>query len=173
VAGSSDRWAVERDRIAAWIHENCWSDEAGAYVMFPGSADLDASVLLHAASGFDRGPRMSSTIDALTAELGDGDLLYRYSGVQQEEFAFVACGFWRATALACVGRGDEAIALMDALVGQGNDVGLFAEMIDPADGAFWGNLPQALSHLALITAAITIGDLTGHGGDDATSQRKD
>jgi GH15 family glucan-1,4-alpha-glucosidase len=104
---------------------------------------------------------MSSTIDAISAELGVGAHLYRYSGVQHEEFAFVACSFWRATALACVGRIDEAITLMDQLVTIGNDVGILAEMIDPDDGAFWGNLPQALSHLALIEAALTIGELTG------------
>ena len=157
--GSAERWRAERDRIEAWIHENCWSDELGAFVMHPESDELDASVLLHAPSGFDRGERMSSTIDALTAQLGEGPHLYRYSGVQQEEFAFVACGFWRATALACVGRMQEATELMNELVGTTNDVGLLGEMIDPADGSFWGNLPQALSHLALINAALTIGRL--------------
>jgi len=161
VAGSADRWRAEQSRIREWIDEHGWNEERGAYVMFPGSDDLDASVLLHAMSGFDRGDRMSSTIDALTDELGEGALLYRYSGVQQEEYTFVACAFWRASALACVGRHDEAIAAMDELVGMTNDVGILAEMIDPADGAHWGNLPQALSHLALINAALTIKELTG------------
>ncbi|NUJ88580.1 glycoside hydrolase family 15 protein [Plantibacter sp. MCCC 1A11337] len=161
VAGSADRWRAEQTRIREWIDEHGWNEERGAYVMFPGSDDLDASVLLHAMSGFDRGDRMSSTIDALTNELGEGALLYRYSGVQQEEYTFVACAFWRASALACVGRHDEAIAAMDELVGMTNDVGILAEMIDPADGAHWGNLPQALSHLALINAALTIKELTG------------
>jgi GH15 family glucan-1,4-alpha-glucosidase len=163
VAGSADRWRTEQTRIREWIDEHGWNEERGAYVMFPGSDDLDASVLLHAMSGFDRGDRMSSTIDALTAELGEGSLLYRYSGVQQEEYTFVACAFWRASALACVGRHDEAIAAMDELVGMTNDVGILAEMIDPADGAHWGNLPQALSHLALINAALTIKELTEEG----------
>ncbi len=40
--------------------------------------------------------------------------------------------------------------------GTANDVGMLAEMLDPADGAFLGNLPQALSHLALVNAAITL-----------------
>lgn len=159
IAGSTERWEAERDRIEAWIHEHCWSEDAGAFVMYPGSDALDASVLLHAASGFDRGRRMSSTIDALTAELAAGPHLYRYSGVQEEEFTFTACAFWRATALACVGRVGEATDLMDALVDETNDVGILAEMIDPEDGSFWGNIPQALSHLALINAAITIGEL--------------
>jgi GH15 family glucan-1,4-alpha-glucosidase len=159
IAGSADRWRAEQVRVADWIHQNCWSETRRAYTMFPGSDDLDASVLLHAPSGFDRGERMSWTIDAVTAELGAGPHLYRYSGVQQEEHAFVACGFWMATALACVGRLEESVTLMDELVSMTNDVGLLAEMVDPADGSFWGNLPQALSHLALVTAALTIGEL--------------
>jgi GH15 family glucan-1,4-alpha-glucosidase len=32
----------------------------------------------------------------------------------------------------------------------------FPEMIEPQDGAFLGNLPQALSHLALIGAALDL-----------------
>ncbi|MDN3494934.1 glycoside hydrolase family 15 protein [Planococcus sp. APC 4015] len=160
IDGSPDRWRAEQDRIREWISENCWSDARESYVMHPGTDDLDTSVLLHAPSGFDRGERMLKTIDALTAELGSGNQLYRYTGVHREEFAFVACGFWRATALACVGRGDEAVAAMDDLVTQGNDVSVFAEMIDPDTGDAWGNVPQALSHLALITAALTIDELT-------------
>ncbi|MBA8815236.1 GH15 family glucan-1,4-alpha-glucosidase [Microbacterium halimionae] len=165
VAGSADRWATERDRIRLWIEENCWSEDMGAYTMHPDTTDLDASVLLHAPSGFDRGDRMSSTIDAITGALGDGSLLYRYSGVDREEHTFVACAFWRAGALACVGRYDEAIELMDDLVTRGNDVGLFSEMISARDGSFWGNLPQGLSHLALINAAIIIREVAGGKAD--------
>jgi GH15 family glucan-1,4-alpha-glucosidase len=156
IPGSADRWRVERDRIAAWVGEHCWSEERGAYVMFPGSDDLDTSVLLHAPTRFDDGERMSSTIDVITAELGRGAMLYRYSGMASEEFPFVACGFWRASALAVVGRREEAVAAMDELVATSNDVGILAEMIDADTGEFWGNLPQALSHLGLISAALTI-----------------
>lgn len=154
--GSPARWAAERDRIARWIETECWSEDLGAYVMFPGSSALDTSVLLHAESGFDRGERMSRTIDALTEHLGSGALLYRYSGMQREEHTFVASAFWRVTALACVGRHDEALAAMDELVDAANDVGIYSEMISEHDGSFWGNLPQALSHLAVVSAALTI-----------------
>ncbi|MDQ1205990.1 GH15 family glucan-1,4-alpha-glucosidase [Microbacterium sp. SORGH_AS 862] len=159
IPGSAERWASERDRIAAWIAEHGWSEEIGAYVMHPGSTDVDTSVLLHAESGFDRGERMSRTIDALTDRLGAGNLLYRYTGMDQEEHTFVASAFWRAGALACVGRHDEAVAAMDDLVARANDVGIFAEMISEHDGSSWGNLPQALSHLGVIGAALTIRDL--------------
>jgi GH15 family glucan-1,4-alpha-glucosidase len=151
-----ERWRSNREAIRAWVDEHGWSVERQAYLMEPGSDRLDTSVLLHARSGFDRGERMSLTIDALRAELGTGALLHRYSGMPDEEGAFVACSFWMASALALVGRHGEAVELMDELVSLPNDVGLLAEMIDPVDGSFLGNLPQALSHLALVTAAVDI-----------------
>jgi GH15 family glucan-1,4-alpha-glucosidase len=160
IPGDPARWRSEADRIREWVQRRCWSDELQSYEWYPGSGQLDASVLLHAGSGFDRGPRMSATIDALRAELGAGPLMYRFSGAREREGegAFVACGFWAVSALHHVGRRDEARALMDELVSMGNDVGVFAEMIDPADHSFLGNLPQGLSHLALIGAALDLAD---------------
>lgn len=154
--GPADRWRAERDRIRAWIEQNCWSEKRGAYVIYPGTEDLDASVLLHTVSGFDTGERMSRTIDALRAELGRGPLMYRYSGMPKEEGTFTACGFWCVAALALVGRRSEAVDLMDELLALGNDLGLYTEMIDPEDLSFLGNFPQALSHLALLVAALTL-----------------
>ncbi|MBF5082462.1 glycoside hydrolase family 15 protein [Quadrisphaera sp. INWT6] len=160
VPGDPARWRSEAELIRTWVAEHCWSEELGAYTWYPGTDDLDASVLLHAVSGFDRGERMSSTLDALRRELSHGPHLYRYTGAAAEEGAFVACSFWMVSALQLCGRGEEARALMDALVdGEDsalNDVGVLAEMLDPATGHWLGNLPQALSHLALVNAAITV-----------------
>ncbi|MBO1751469.1 glycoside hydrolase family 15 protein [Actinotalea sp. BY-33] len=154
---SPDRWAAEAERIRAWVERECWSPELQAYVMYPGSDSLDTSILLHAHSGFDRTERMSTTIDALRRELGHGPHLYRYTGMREEEGAFVACGFWGVAALAQVGRTEEARQWMDELLETANDVGIWTEMIDPGTGEFLGNLPQALSHLALIEAATALG----------------
>ena len=97
---------------------------------------------------------------AIEDQLQRGPLVYRYTGMEDEESPFVACSFWLAAAMACVGRIDEATALMDQMVDQANDVGLFSEMLSAVDGEFMGNIPQGLSHLALIQAALTIEEVS-------------
>lgn len=146
------RWQVEAEAVRAWVGEHCWSEEKGSYTFYAGTDRLDAAVLLAGRTGFDRGPRLAGTIDAVRQELGCGPAVYRYSGMQREEGAFVACSFWLVDALVRVGRVEEAAALMDEAVAMANGVGLFAEQIDPSSGSFLGNLPQGLSHLALINA---------------------
>jgi GH15 family glucan-1,4-alpha-glucosidase len=102
---------------------------------------------------------MSDTIAALQGA-GTGPLVYRYSRAQSAgEGAFLACSFWMVSALHHLKRrSEEARQLMHELVGLSNDVGTFAEMIDSDTDAFLGNLPQGLSHLALIGAALDLDD---------------
>jgi GH15 family glucan-1,4-alpha-glucosidase len=101
-------------------------------------------------------------VEAVRHELARGPLLYRYSGQETEEGAFVACSFWLAEALARLDRVDEAAEVMEQALAFANDVGLFAEEIDPASGDFLGNFPQGLSHLSLIQAAVAV-DAGRHG----------
>ncbi len=113
-------------------------------------------MLLAGRTGFERGPRLRSTTDAISRELGRGALLYRYTGMESEEGAFVACSFWLVDALARTGQLDRACQLMEDTVALTNDVGLLSEQISPTTGSFLGNMPQGLSHLALINAAFAL-----------------
>ena len=154
-----DRWRAECARIRAWIDEHCWSERRAAYTFYAGTDELDAALLLAVHVGYlpAADQRLHSTVDRIRVELGaGGPLLYRYSGSRGAEGAFVPCSFWLAEAYAHLGRLDEARDTMSALLGLANDVGLYAEEIDPETKAFLGNFPQALTHLALINAAIAI-----------------
>ena len=148
-----DRWARERDRVARWIEEECWSDDKQAFVFYPGSDKLDASLALAVRFGFDGRERLEATLDAIDRELGAGPYHYRYSGVSSEEGCFLACTFWMIEARALLGQRDRAEAALAAIT-QALDrgVGIMTEMADPKTGMFLGNLPQGLSHLAHVMA---------------------
>jgi GH15 family glucan-1,4-alpha-glucosidase len=148
-----DRWARERGRIEAWIGEHCWSEERGAYLFYPGAGGLDASLALAVRFGFDGADRLRRTLEAIDRELGCGSYHYRYSGAEKEEGCFLACTFWMAEAWALLGEREKAGAMLDRLVASlGRGVGVWTEMADPATGAFLGNMPQGLTHLAHIMA---------------------
>ena len=74
------------------------------------------------------------------------------------EGAFGICGFW---AIECRARGGDvagATQAFERLLARGNDLGLFAEEIDPETGAALGNFPQAFTHIGLINAALTLAE---------------
>jgi GH15 family glucan-1,4-alpha-glucosidase len=155
------RWRAEREAVAAFVEERCWSQDLEAYVEYAGADGLDAGVIRMARTGWPavNGPRFDSTLDAVRERLGaGGGLLYRTTRTAGEEGAFVACSFWAAGALARRGRLDEAVETFEQMLGYANDVGLLSEEVDPSSGELLGNFPQGLSHLALINAAGAIQD---------------
>jgi GH15 family glucan-1,4-alpha-glucosidase len=160
-AGLAARWRREADAIRAFVDTDCWSEELRCYTRVAGSRDVDASLLMlsiveYAEPGDER---VRDTIDAINRTLRHDDIVYRYhadDGVPGGEGCFLNCSFWLVSALARCGRRDEAAALMTQLAARANDVGLFAEEIDPASGAFLGNFPQALVHLSVIDAAMAL-----------------
>jgi GH15 family glucan-1,4-alpha-glucosidase len=165
-AGHTSMWRDEALAVRDFIETRCWSGRLGSYTRHAGGEELDASLLLGVLLGYestDTG-RLSATVDAIRRELGHGPLLSRYSGddgLERGEGAFLCCSFWLADALARLGRLDEASELMEQLVALANDVGLYAEEVDPDSNELLGNMPQGLVHLALINAAVSIAEASG------------
>jgi GH15 family glucan-1,4-alpha-glucosidase len=167
-ADRAEAWRGEAEQVRAFILEECWSERRSSLLMHPGTEKLDAATLRVVRTNLlePRSNEVAGTIDAVRTGLGaGGPLLYRYTGQEQVEGAFVACSFWLVEALARAGRLEEARQTMNALVELANDVGLFAEELDPHTHEQLGNFPQALSHLALINAAAAIQE------DDAARSR--
>jgi len=160
---SIGRWRDGAAALDRYLVEHCWSEAKRAWRFHADTDELDCSTLLAARIGYhgEPDPDLTHTIAALRAELGSGPLLYRFSGTQGREGCFVACSFWLVEALVAAGRVDEGARLLDELVALGNDVGLYTEEMTPDDHEFRGNMPQGLSHLALINAAVSVATARG------------
>ncbi len=155
------RWQREKDRILDWIDTHCWDEGKQSYVMHAGTDRLDASLMLASRFGLAqaRRERFIATREAIRRELSDpsGDLLWRYAGMPDCEGTFISCAFWMVEAYGLLGEREEAVRLFDALLQRvRNDVGLMPEMWDPATDTGLGNMPQGLSHLALVHAAFSL-----------------
>ena len=158
------RWHHERDALGADIRARGFDPARHTYTRSYGSADLDASLLVLPLIGLEPtgSPRVAGTIDAIRRELSaGGPLLYRYppnsDGLAGTEGAFLPCSFWLAQALAAAGKSDAAEEVFAATTGFANSLGLYPEEIDPATDGHLGNYPQALTHAALVQAALALG----------------
>lgn len=168
--GPVERWESLRERVREEIEATCFDTDRGTYTQYAGSAGVDAALLQLPQVGYldPDDPRMLGTVAAIEDELLVDGFVYRYrtetgvDGLPPGENAFLACSFWLVEQYARSGRVDDARTLMDRLVACANDVGLLAEMWDPAGGRQAGNVPQALSHLALVRAADALDD--AHAG---------
>jgi len=160
--GPVARWRRVREEIRADVLAQGWSPERGSFVQHYGARHTDASLLQVVQVGFvpADGPHARGTIAAVREELEVAPgLLLRYrtdrtdDGLQGAEAPFLACSFWLADVLARADDVAGATEVLDALVPLANDVGMLAEQYDPVARRMVGNVPQALSHLALVRAA--------------------
>ncbi|MBT2374718.1 glycoside hydrolase family 15 protein [Pseudomonas fluorescens] len=154
------RWDETRQAIYQDIWSNFWNEERGHFVQYIGSTALDGSMLLMPLVRFVAAtdPRWLSTLEAIQKSLVRDGMVYRYrndsqiDGLQGTEGAFAACSFWYVECLARAGQVEKAHLEFEQLLRYANPLGLYAEEFD-SQARHLGNTPQALSHLALISAA--------------------
>jgi GH15 family glucan-1,4-alpha-glucosidase len=163
LGGDAARWRGLRAEVHAEVCAYA-VDDRGVFTQSFGGQALDASTLLIPLVGFlpAGDPRVVATVEAIQRELTTDGLVTRYQvsdaddGVGGEEGAFLLCSFWLVDCLALMGRRDQATALYERLLGLRNDVGLLAEEYDPVAGQQLGNFPQAFSHVAIASSAMTL-----------------
>lgn len=173
----TQRWIAAKDALAEDIRSRGFDPVQGAYTAAYGTTELDAAVLVLPVLGIEPAlsPRVTGTVDAIRRRLSaGGPLLYRYppgtDGLAGGEGAFLPCSFWLVQALARTGRTEEAVALFEELLTLGGPLGLYGEEMDPVTGEHLGNYPQALTHAALVQAALSLhGDTTATGREPRPS----
>jgi GH15 family glucan-1,4-alpha-glucosidase len=153
-----ERWARTRDEIRRAVLDEAWSERRGALAGELGGDCLDAAVLLAPLVGFldADDPRMRATVRAVEDALESDGLVHRLER-DDGEGAFLPASFWLAACHAQAGEPDRARTILERAAECSTDVGLLAEMADPRTREPLGNLPQALSHVGLVTAAEAIG----------------
>ena len=156
-----DAWTELRDQIATDVLRNGWSEQRGSFTAAYDGDDLDASVLIVGLSGLlaPDDERFISTVSIVDTELRNGPTVHRYfedDGLPGREGGFHLMTSWLVDALIMVGRLDDAEELFNQLTSLVGDTGLMSEEFDPESERGLGNLPQAYSHVGLITNALNL-----------------
>jgi GH15 family glucan-1,4-alpha-glucosidase len=162
--GDVARWRKNRELIHEEVCRNGFDTELNSFVQSYGSKQVDASCLRIAMVGFlpPEDPRIRGTVEAIERRLMQNGLVQRYDtmttddGVRGGEGTFLACSFWMVSNLWLIGRRADATSMYERLLALRNDVGLLSEEYDPVAKRMLGNFPQALSHLALVEAAMVM-----------------
>lgn len=141
--------------------ERCYNSEKQVYMQAVDSMNMDASTLKLITMNYldPKSERAMTHLTRLEERLKtDQGLFYRY--VHEDDFGkphatFLVCAFWYVDALACVGRLDDAIQVLEDIRKFTNHLGIFSEDVG-TDGSQWGNFPQTYSHVGLINAVFRI-----------------
>ncbi len=130
------------DEVKAEILEK-GVDERGVFRQHYDTDALDASSLLVPLVRFlpASDERVRATVSAIKEELTENGLVLRYrtaetdDGQKGEEGSFLICSFWLVSALCEIGELREAEHLCERLLTYASPLGLYAEELDPPQGA--------------------------------------
>src|SRR5215217_1244989 len=152
---SADLFRANRDAIGGEIEARGYNERIGSYTRIFDGEEMDASLLTLPLYGYIEGkhPRMRSTYASIHQKLARDGLIYRYEtgtddGLPPGEGTFGICSFW---AVECQARGGDvegATQAFEHLLSYANDVGLFAEEIDPETGAALQRISVWLTRIA-------------------------
>jgi GH15 family glucan-1,4-alpha-glucosidase len=160
------RWLRIRNEIYRSIYADFWNPKLKSFVQYKGAKTVDASCLFLPMVKFisPLDPRWASTLEAIKKTLVQDSLVYRYlpgkaapDGFDGNEGTFSMCSFWYVECLARANDLRQARFIFEKALGYANHLGLYAEQLGPC-GEHLGNFPQALTHIALISAAWNLNE---------------
>ncbi len=170
-----DRFVEARAQMRRELETRGFSEKLRSYTSTLDGNTLDASALLFSWYGFEPpdSERMRQTCDAVVGALSPRAGLVFRNREAGDDGAFGICCFWHAEHLARGGGTlEQARAAFEATLAFANDVGLFAEEIDPSNGEAIGNVPQAFTHVGLINAALSIAERERSDASPLTPSRE-
>ena len=172
--GPLAEWGRVRQEIRDDITRHFWNADIQAFVQYKGASVVDASSLFMPMMGIipANDTHWFQTLRRIETMLVDDSLVFRYDpekaasdGFKGGEGTFSMCSFWYVECVARSGDVQKARFLFEKALGYANHLGLYAEELGPR-GEHLGNFPQALTHLALISAAHYL----DHGLDRANHE---
>jgi GH15 family glucan-1,4-alpha-glucosidase len=154
-------YRAERRALRADIEERGYNPRISSFTRAYGSEEVESTLLMLPLFDFIPGThsRVHATLVQVFRQLGHGVLLYATpapDGAAPREGTHAASAFWLAEAQATAGDMLGASKRIERLLHYANDVGLYAEQIDPDTGAALGNFPWAGTHVSLINTALTL-----------------
>jgi GH15 family glucan-1,4-alpha-glucosidase len=181
--GPVEEWKKLRTKIFDEVCERGYDAERNTFTQYYGSRSVDASLLLMASVGFLPGSdkRLRGTIEAVEDRLCHDGFVNRYAtsgrgkgldGLPSGEGAFLPCTLWLADSYILTGRPEKARQVFEHVTGVANDLGLFSEEYDVAEGRLVGNFPQALTHLAVVNTALDLESAHGPSQGRASTGRE-
>jgi GH15 family glucan-1,4-alpha-glucosidase len=169
-----ERWRAMRDRIYRSVFDDFWDPDRRAFVQFKGTSAMDASALIMPLVKFisPTDPRWLSTLQAIDEDLVYDSLVYRYrvgeafsDELEGQEGTFSICSFWYIECVSRSGDLKKARHLFDKMLGYSHALRLLSEQ-RVRRGEFLGNVPQAFTHLSMISAAFDLDRRLDAAGQD-------
>ncbi len=160
------RLADLRDHMHDTICNEGFDEGQNSFTAYFGSSDVDAGLLLLPKVGFLPGddPRIVGTVALIEKTLVKDGFVHRHRmDALVPEGAFLACSFWLAECQLWQGRRDDAVKTIESVLSIAGKTGLLSEEYDLRSRRLAGNMPQALSHLALIHAVLALADFDQDG----------
>ncbi len=155
-----------RDHMHATICNEGFDAGQNSFTAYFGGREVDAGLLLLPKVGFLPGddPRIVGTVALIEKTLVKNGFVHRHRmDALVPEGAFFACSFWLAECQLWQGRRDDAVKTIESVLAVAGETGLLSEEYDLTSRRLSGNVPQALSHLALIHAVLALADYDRDG----------